>query len=80
MLGAIVEDVVVYFISNRQAVPALTEVGNQLQFIALKDLARGVVWCIDDDGFGVSVKRPLQLLVIKAPAGWSELDVATSGS
>ena len=80
MLGAIVEDVVIYFISNRQTVPALTEAGNQLQFMPLKDLARGVVWRIDDDGLGVAVKGPFQFLGIKTPIRWPELDITTIGS
>ena len=71
MFRAIEHDVLVDFIRNRDDVPALTEVGNDRQFVPRKDLAGRVRGRIDDDGPGSIGKGGRQPIAIERPRGWA---------
>ena len=63
VLVAVVDDVLVDLVGDRQHVPLLAEPGDELQLVPGEDLPGRVVRRIDDDGARVVVERRRELLL-----------------
>ncbi len=80
VLGAVVEDVLVYLVGDGVCIPFLAEVGNLLELGAGEDFAGGVVGGVDDDGFGFGVEGGGKLFGPVGPFRRVEGDVAGGGA
>ena len=65
MLFAVVQNVFVDLVGDRDDVPLVAEVGDRLKLFAGKDLAGRIVRRVDDDRLGVRVEGGGQLIGIE---------------
>ena len=77
---ALVDDVLVYVVGQGDEVVLAAEVGDQLQLVLAKDLARRVVRRVDDDRPRPRGDRRAKLIGIDRPVRLVQRDVAGDGS
>ena len=53
MLRAVVKNVLVDFVGDAISVPTNAEVADEFEFPARENFASGIVWRVENDGFGV---------------------------
>src|SRR5215831_17346627 len=76
MLSAVVNDVFVNLIGNRQHVPLLAEVPDDLKLLAAKHLSGWIIGRINNDSFRLVVERCRKFLLVERPIRSPELDVS----
>src|SRR6267142_1075206 len=67
MLGAVIQNVVVNLVGDRQYVVFHTQIAEQFQFPPAEYLSRGIVWRVEDDRLGVMLKSLAKFLFVKCP-------------
>src|ERR1019366_4303765 len=80
VLRAVVNNVLVNFVGNREGVPAHAKVADEFQLFAGKHLARGIIRRVDDDSFGLGAERASQLVTIEIPVRRLQLDESRRGA
>jgi hypothetical protein len=78
--GAVVDDVLVDLVGDRDDVPRAAEGGDRLELVAAEDLAGGVVRRVDDDRPGLRRERRGELVGIERPAGRAQRHVPGRGA
>src|SRR5205814_6088061 len=78
MFGAVVDDVLVNLICDGKDIPFLAQLSDELELLAAEYLTGRVIWSVDDNCFGLVIKRRSKFLFIKRPIGSSQLNVAWS--
>ncbi len=76
VLRVVVEDVLVDLVGDGDDPPLLAEPGDVHELVSGKDLTRGVVGRINNDGPGLRVEGGIELVGIEAPVGLPESHVA----
>ena len=72
--GAVVKNVLVDFVGDRQNVPLLAEPGDDFEFLRDENLAGRIVRRIDNDGFGLVVECRGQFRFIERPVRTREAE------
>ena len=75
VLGAVINDVLINLVGNRQNIPLLTEICDQLELAAAEYLTGRVIRSVDDDRLRLVVESRGQLLFINGPVWLMELDI-----
>ena len=76
MLGAVVQNVFVNFVGDRQHIPFLAEIGDKLELFAAEYLPCWVIRRINNDRLRLVVERCRQFRFVKRPIGPAKLNVA----
>ena len=80
MFHSVIEDVFIDFVGDSHDTPFQAEIGYELQFLTGEDFACGVVGSVDNDRFGLVIKRLNQFLLIEIPIRFVEGDESGCGS
>ena len=67
MLGAVVQNVLINFVRDREYIELYAKVTNQLQFGARKYLAGRIIWGVYDNRFCIVMERASQLTRVERP-------------
>src|SRR5882762_9413275 len=77
---ALINDVLVDFISDRERIPAHAEVADEFQLFAREYLARRIVRRIYDDRLGAGTEGAQQFIAVKAPVRRAKLHETRRGA
>ena len=78
--GAIVQNVLVDFVGNRQRVEFAAQAGDEFQFLPAEHLPGGIIGRIQNDRLGARGKRAPQFLPVEVPVRLAQRDEARGGA